>query len=74
MNEEPMSGDERTRIFLLSSEIGEMVVGRFSERHPSVVATYAQWQDLQEMIQREVFGQFSDSGTCAGDWKECETQ
>lgn len=42
-------------------EVSSEVVESFSRLHPGVSMTWQEWQDLREMIQREVYGLLSDA-------------
>ena len=45
----------------IAQEIADEVVDHFSTLHPHIRMNRAEWQDLHEMIEREVFGHFSES-------------
>jgi hypothetical protein len=43
-----------------AEEIGFEALGAFSQKHPEVRMNKAEWDDLQEMIEREVRGHFEE--------------
>jgi hypothetical protein len=45
-----------------AEKVADEVLDNFSALHPHIRMNRAEWQDLHEMIEREVFGHFSKSG------------
>jgi hypothetical protein len=45
----------------IAQEVADEAVDHFSMLHPHIRMNRAEWQDLHEMIEREVFGHFSES-------------
>ena len=41
--------------------IADSVIDAFAKKHPQIALPYMAWQDLREMIEREVLGWLSDT-------------
>jgi hypothetical protein len=50
-----------SEVWNAAQEIADEAVDHFSTLHPHIRMNRAEWQDLHEMIEREVFGHFSES-------------
>lgn len=65
-----MSGSrERSELELreAATEVASEVLDAFSELHPTLSMPWNCWQDLREMIEREITGTFGEPVICAAD-------
>ena len=59
MARRPQAGD----LWDVAAEVAEEVIGAFSAAHPHIRMNMTEWQNLREMIEREVMGHFGEASS-----------